>query len=378
MPYTTPVASYSATSTGTYTALTGIQSILINRGRQKFQDPIPQSSCIIELIPATSYALPLAVGQCIDVRNANSASSPCYFAGLITDIQRTYDMPYDSSTGYAPGDRITITATGGTGSLGSAVLTNDTWVSKKVYDVIDELCNENGVLFGGGLSNTSVASAQTYSGSLLDAINDLCRTGQYFIDDMDNKRSRPEKTGAELAFGTYTGSIIFSDTGFDTYRYTNLEYLSSVQNTFNQVTVQAAGLANQTTSSGTTPYNTLVYSTFNNSTADALSLSSYLYELLSGRLTAVPYLMRTTTLQSESMLTWARIPTIDTNTNMMQSIIQINFRGTTAFAQVQGISTAFYEDYASIQFYLSPSLGTAFTLDSASNGVLDTNRLGYP
>jgi hypothetical protein len=58
--------------------------------------------------------------------------------------------------------------------------------------------------------------------------------------------------------------------------------------------------------------------------------------------------------------------------------VTVLFRGTTALAEIQGINTVFYSDYAQLQLYLSPSLGTPFTLDSSTFGVLDTNRLGYP
>jgi hypothetical protein len=71
-----------------------------------------------------------------------------------------------------------------------------------------------------------------------------------------------------------------------------------------------------------------------------------------------------------------------TNTALASSNIgasaSIVFRGTTVTGQIQGMSAAFYPDRAGVQLYFSPSLGTPFTLDSSTNGVLDQNRLGYP
>jgi hypothetical protein len=58
--------------------------------------------------------------------------------------------------------------------------------------------------------------------------------------------------------------------------------------------------------------------------------------------------------------------------------VQTTFRGTTVDASIEGINSNFYPDYASVQVYLSPSLGIPFVLDSASSGVLDTNRLAFP
>jgi hypothetical protein len=58
--------------------------------------------------------------------------------------------------------------------------------------------------------------------------------------------------------------------------------------------------------------------------------------------------------------------------------VTVIFRGTTVTATIQGINTTFYDDYATVQLFLSPSLSSSFTLDSTVLGVLDTNRLGYP
>jgi hypothetical protein len=59
------------------------------------------------------------------------------------------------------------------------------------------------------------------------------------------------------------------------------------------------------------------------------------------------------------------------------ALVTVIFRGTTVTAQIQGINTTFYPDYASVQLYLSPSIGAPFTLDSPILGVLDQNRLGF-
>ena len=96
MPYTTPVVSYSATIDGTYTALTGVQSAVITRGRQRFQDPPQPLSLSLELIPATSYALPLARGQFIDVRATSSLIVPsAHSVPVTTELQ---PAPIDSES----------------------------------------------------------------------------------------------------------------------------------------------------------------------------------------------------------------------------------------------------------------------------------------
>jgi len=377
MPYTAPTVNYSATHNGTYTTLTGIQSVNISRGRQRFQDPFPQTICTVELIPANSYTLPLAIGQFIDVRNANTSTSPCYFTGIITDVVRTYAMPYNSVNGAAPDDRITITATGGVGAIGSAVLDNySISANAKVSDTLDSLIAAQNVAAVSG-DYPILHSAQTLSASALDAVNELLRTGQFIIDDLDGQR-----LGTTLAVYFYPSGTDFfgvdyayGDTGAG-QRFKSIEYQSTVQNTFNYVKVEPAGLADQVTS-GTAPFNSLVYTTYNASTADALSLSGYLYGLLSGQLTPVPFTIATDTTVSANCVDVSRLAYGITGGAIGQ-VATITFRGTTVSGQIQGIKTNFYADRANVQLYFSPTLGVPFTLDSNTFGVLDTNRLGYP
>lgn len=376
MPYTAPTVNYSATPMGTYTSLTGVQSVSIRRGRQRFQDPYTQSSCVIELIPANSYALPLAIGQSIDVRATNSASTPCYFQGRITDVTRTYEIPYDPVTGAANQDRITITATGGTGAIGSATLTNYSLPSGNLEVNLQNVISFCGVL---ALSDFTALtnSAQTLNSAALDAVNNLCRTGLLFLDDGDNNRG----SNSPFVFfynNTSDSSLGFSYSDTGATRFKALEFESSAQNTFNYVEVQPAGLAPQVTSSGSAPFNALDYPTFNSTTADALSLSGYLYNLLSGQLTPVPFTLSTDTATADGCLTVAEIPNAATRKQYLGQIVNITFRGSTVQGQIQGVNTVFYPDRASVQLYFSPSLGAPFRLDSSTNGVLDQNRLGYP
>lgn len=376
MTYTAPTVNYSATNNGTYTTLTGVQSVNINRGRQRFQDPFPQTTCTVELIPANSYALPLAIGQFIDVRDTNSGTSPCYFAGQITDVTRTYDIPFNAGTGSAPGDRITITASGGTGAVGSALLSNYSLPSQAVSVSLDNVISNANITYL--YEETFVRnSAQTLDGSMLDAVNTLLQTAQMLIDDLDTQRS-----GTKRGLFTYVNrassslGFAYSDTG--STRYKNLQFESSAQSTFNWVEVDATGVGTSVTAKGSAPYNALKYNTFNVSAADASSLSNYLYELLSGQLAPVPFVLGTDTATASTCMNVVRMAYGSSLNSAIGEVAEITFRGATVSAQVQGLSASFYPDRGSVQLFFSPSLGVPFTLDSSTNGVLDTNRLGYP
>ncbi|CAB4135330.1 hypothetical protein UFOVP290_8 [uncultured Caudovirales phage] len=390
MAYTAPTVNYCATIGGTYTSLTGIQSVSISRGRQRFQDNFTQTNCVIELIPSATYAVPLAVGQFIDVRTTNAAGSPAYFVGNITDIERQYSIPYTAATGLAPADRITITAAGTLGVLGKSTFADYFIVSSNATETVGQVAFDAGTIVDGvGLNYTSLAfnSAQALTNiGVLDLVNTLLRTAQYFIDDIDNARAAylgKSNVGVTFQPGQGNTTYTFSDAGtVGALRFNNLQFLSSVQNTFTQAQVAPAGLATQTASSGSAPYNTLVYDTYSVSTADAASLAGYIINLQSTT-TAVPFSISTNTNLAPTCTTISELALTgvlsDITAGMnLGATVKVIFRGTTVNATIQGINTTFYPDYATVQLFLSPSLGTAFTLDSTVLGVLDTSRLGFP
>lgn len=378
MPYTAPTVNYSATPNGTYTTLTGVQSVVINRGRQRFQDPVRQSSCTIELVPAASYALPLAVGQYIDVKTANTATSDCYFSGVITDVSRTYAIPYNSVSGSAPADRITISASGGTGSLGRADVNNlalSTTVSSSIAAVLTNI----GVTALSSL--TSVANtSQTVTGPALDVVNTLLQTAQFIMDDVDWSRDAIPPGVLYGPNGFYAKNVSFADNGTAT-KFREIQYESSVQSTFNYVSVEPVGGSNAVTTSGVAPYNSLNYKTYSTA-ADATSLSGYLYNLLNGFLAPVPFTVATDVLTAPACMDYATLASPNSgNPNHRTAIggtASIVFRGSTVYGVVVGVSSVFTVNNALIRFYVVPSLGTPFTLDSAVLGVLNQNRLGFP
>jgi hypothetical protein len=379
MPYTPPTVNYSATANGTYTTLTGVQSVVINRGKRYFQDPYTQSTCTIELIPATSYAVPLAIGQFIDVRIANSATSPCYFSGQITDVERVYAIPFNSGTNYAPEDRFIITATGGLGGLGSDQKVTYGVGAGIIAATLIALGGNSGVLVVGSNNNSTNAS-QLFTGSTLDLFNTLIRTGQYSCDDLDKRRNTDPGDFMAVRFtplGQNAGlNIAYGDTGAG-QRFKQIDYLSSVQNTFTQVQVEAP-IGTATATTGSAPRNALVYNTLNSSLADVTSLANYLLGILSGQLTPVPFSIETDSTVSDNFASVALLPNLDNYSSAIGQNAEIVFRGSTVSATIQGLSVRFGVDRGSVQLYFSPSLGTPFTLDSSAFGVLDTNRLGYP
>lgn len=385
MTYTPPTVNYSTTLTGTYTTLTGIQSVSINRGRQRFVDNFAQTSCVIELIPATSYAVPLAVGQFIDVRDANTSTSPCYFAGIITDVERTYEIPYNAGTGAAPADRIRISASGCIGVFGQNSLSNYVVAPDNATTAIFLVAIDTDLYAGVLAPGAAASSGFTFTGGTLDLINGLLRTCQYFISDIDNKRTATYSSSLTSAVhpgGWGNLEFVYSDAGtVGAVKYSQLDYQSSVQNYFTQVDVVPSDLATQTATSGSGPYNTLVYNTYNVSTAKALDLANFLISAQNAA-QITPFSLTSSTLISSTCIDVAKLSTTDVFATgsapiNLGSAVTVEFRGTTAQAQIQGIHTMFYPDYAIVQLYLSPNLSAQFILDNDSFGVLDQNKLGF-
>jgi hypothetical protein len=231
--------------------------------------------------------------------------------------------------------------------------------------------------FGDYRTNGVRASAQTYSGGLLPAINQLCQTAQYTLDDYQIERVAFKLGCTYFPTGQQFNSLTFTDTGTG-YAYTGLDYVSSFENTFNWVEVEATGVYTSVTAPGSPPFNALTYQTFNENLADTSNLSSYLYNLLSGQTAPVPFSISTDTAASSSCMALAQIPSGSLTNAIIGQPANVTFRGSSAVGTVIGVNSAFYMDYATVQVYLSPSLGIPFTLDSSAYGVLDTNRLGYP
>lgn len=380
MPYTAPKVFYSATINGTYTEFTQVQSINITRGRQRFTDPFVASQCVIELIPANSYSPALEIGQFLDIRLTNSSASPAYFNGRITDIERRYGIPYNvANTIAAPADRITLTVTGGTGVLGSQMFagTGNSW---GVSDVISGVAQPIGNTYGVDSANPGPsgikASAQTVADGtpIMDAINQCLRTAQWSVDDADRARSASGGYSYSVQWfpTSQTGTTVtFTDAGGAGFKYNDIQYVSSVQQTFSTIVVEPAGLAPQASTSGTFR-NAYSFTTFDETTTQAANLAAYV-QLVNNQTTPVPFAISTSSVLTDTAQTLAELTTYPVGTGAT-----ITFRGTTVNAVIQGWSFGFYPDHCNVTAFMSPSLGTPFTLDSTSFGVLDTNRLGYP
>jgi len=405
MPYTAPNVYYASVFDGTYTKLDGVQSVSISRGKSRFQDPQTASQCSVELIPQSTFPS-MTIGQFIDIRDSNSGASSAYFAGKITDIQRSYAIPYNAGTGATPADRVTITVTGGTGVLasgygsdgyggGGAVDATSTLMTGSMNQTNVYTTTPQNIGYDYGVFSPIVPIGQNIlapgPAPWFDTINRVLNTIQYSADDLDLNRTFKQNYGgiADVYAGAYfyptgqTGkSISLVDdgtTGATVYKYAQIEYVSSVQSSFSQVVIQYAAFAasaytNQelNITSGLPPFVSFNYPTAIATTTQGTSLGNYVLAVNNQSIPA-PFSIGTSTTQQESAAALGKLAECPIGT-----AVTVKFRGTTVTATVCGISASYYTDRANIRLNLTPSLGTPFTLDSTAFGVLDTNRLGYP
>lgn len=395
MPYTPPNVYYASVFDGTYTKLDGVQSVSINRGKARFQDPTPLTKCSIELIPQSTYPAAITIGQFIDIRDTNSGASSAYFVGKITDIERTYDIPYSAGTGFAPGDRVTITVTGGTGVLASGLAsynagatvdaTNPLMLGSMAVANVYAITPQNtGYVYGSG---NPVNIGQNVKMGVdvqpwLDIINDILNTIQYSADDYDlNRVFKYNGFITDVYAGVYfyptgqTGvTLSFVDdgsTGASIYKYGLIQYASSIQTAFTQVLVTST-LAEQNRTSGSAPYVGFTYSTLAATTTQAQLLGDYVLTV-NNSTTPTPFTIGVNTAIQDNIGELGKLANCPIGTG-----VTVKFRGTTVNATVCGLNVNYYPEYANITLNLTPSLGTPFTLDSTAFGILDTNRLGYP
>lgn len=411
MPYTPPNVYYASVFDGTYTKIEGVQSVNITRGKSLFQEPTTASRCTIEVTPTSTFPS-MTIGQFIDIRDTNSGSSSAYFAGKITNIQRTYAIPYNSSTGATPADRVTISVTGGTGQLasGAGAASGGAGIEVDAAYVFMTLSMDQTAVYcitpqniGFSYANNVMPVIGTgqrimqppITGPWFDICNEVMNTVQYSVDDLDLNRTFKANVNNQLVIsaGAYfyptgqTGQILnFVDdgtTGSTTYKYGQIEYSSSVQSAFSQVLLQYQGFGvvsgasayydiQTVVNQGSKPYVGFSYTNWSYTTAQATALGNYVLTVNSST-TPTPFTIGTNTAMSSTASELGKLANCPIGT-----AVTVKFRGTTVNATVCGISANYYPGVANIRLSLTPSLGTPFTLNSTAFGVLDQNRLGYP
>ena len=368
-----------ATST-TLSPVTGdVINVSLSVGRQRITDRWTPDICTVELYaPATGgYTVP-DLGGWLRLNDANKI-----FIGIITDVRRDYGMPYNSGTGDAPADRITITAASvgkyyaGRGYATSVSIPTSQALSDAIasvwFDGVSSIISSPS-LTGNGWS--FIAQNETYTGNVLDYLNTSAQSVAGYITDRGASGSPNMVSNGTRAVQNHMN---FSDVPGSqssvtwTYYYDSIEFLASDDNSYTQINVAYnSGAGTATALSGGQPYN--AYNTTSNleNLADAQQVADVDLAILS-QSAYRPFRVSTRSALWQGVL--GPYYVLD-QFDVIGTTMNVTFRGTTYALICEGFTVSQDLEDARWTFYFSPSLGVPLILDSTAFGILDTNTLG--
>lgn len=362
---------YYSGGTSYYTAPNGtVTSVSWNTGRQNITDQWSGSTATVYGRLPSSLTYSPQIGQRVRIQvYTGSSSYVAAFWGYVSDYRVIYGWTsaYDTwemtlETGYGLAGRQVSTVSSSAGALTNAFV-----------DTIVAAMPTNSMKNAGGFSTNT--SAQTYTSQITAAINAALFTDCGFMVD-SVYTSAPDFWPATYLNGHQNMGLgdggTYTDVSTDptsSARYQNIEFQSSAYNYGQKVVVQASGLADQSSGSGT--YAQTVQ-TINYTTAQAADVAGYLQAEFNYSAT-VPFSL-TFVGASNSDYTVIRLG----NAAQIGTAATVKFRGTTYQCIVQGLRfSANATDYQ-VTLYLSSSLQNAFLrLDNTVFGTLDNNRLGF-
>lgn len=364
-----------STDGATWTMLSNLQDLNIKIGRQNLQDTFAPSNASFTLRYPTGFASPitaLIVGSYVRVKRVGmSAIYNSVWLGTIRDVIVEYGIPY--ADGVAPADYLTIVAEGALARAGRAQ-GNDYVIDSDYADVqLADAAAASGVNMDWEDSFNPIQqlAASTVEGSYAEWLNNFVGTIGASINDGGSVGTvvvRPRDYNADI-------SISFSDTTNDATHqvYDNIKFDSLSEDYFNSVEVNTNTVGNVVVSTGSAPYRTLRLPSYNLTTGQAEDLGQYLLGVYStpnfgiSEISCLAEAQNTMALELGTF--WWGI--VGATTSVL-------FRGQTFYVNILGASISATPSSARYTYYLADADMTPYlVLDSASFGILDTNKLGW-
>ena len=369
-----------------YVSLPDVQDIFISRGRRRIIDPFQVETCTIASRNPAGWTTTPKVGQPILVYVYGVYSPPnptalywTMFQGTISDVKIDYGLKPSL-------DVVTVYCEGLQANLGRAQLTNESFASQNVGTTYDQLVSRLGLpITYGSIVTSSINSVITnFNGNALDFANTLVYTEQGLLrstagDLYSLTMGSLDFVGRNVGYQGAATPPEFSDgtiaPPFSNYAFTydRLEFRSAAEDYYNEVTVQPAGLANQTATTGVNPPTTYVLDTYDYTTDQAFQLANY---------TLNRFLDPDSAVKSIS----ARVDT-QVNLNLMvillsqqwTDVTRLIFRGAVYDVTMQGwtISASPGEQTRVTLFTAAGDTNAYLKLDDPYYGRLDFNRLGF-
>ena len=357
--------------------LNDIQEINIEQGRQWTTDPYDAGRMIIRCRNIAGWGSPNPkIGQRIRCNITPTGGSAInFFVGRITDVQIEY--------GNLPAmDVAVITCESALGYLARRQLTAQALTQKNTTEQAYDAVVASGVpVTAAYVTGLSTASAQTYTGNLLDLVNELVPNTEYGRIVQYGSAVATQPTVKFLPRNKTVSSIIATDdptAGALLIRYHSITFTSGQDNHYTQVTVQPQGLATQVSTNGSTYYG-LTVSSLDYTTGQALSHAQYLVSNFSNTDSEIAGFTWRLSNNGQMDNTQKQLNLADfVSEYQVGSLVTLDFRGTFYKAVLEGVNITITGDDIEFDCYLSPKdLNSYLILNDADFGQLNENKLGF-
>jgi len=364
-----------STDNVTWTALSNVQAININIGRQEMLQQYSASTAQVVVRYPNGYNSPIAEmvsGTYIRIGSPNT-TDPFYstYFGVIKDVSVTYGIPYVSNVGNS--DFLNISIEGSFAAAarmqGNSYVMAAGLLSAQILDMLSETLIDVSTDFNPQMAGTTISS--TWG----DWLNSVLVTLNGRLSDSQGV----EAIFLKGPFNQTTCTVNFSDVANNATNqvYDQANFGAFSDNFYTQVTVDPADFAAQsvTKSGATDPLRTYLVNTLSASAAQALDQANFLlsqYHTQKFALTSVSCLAEAQTSFKLDKMGLTQLGEI------IGSRVSVTFRGTVYQSVVEGITVSATPESSRYTYYLSGAdLNNYLILDDAVFGQLDNNKLGY-
>lgn len=368
-------------------ALTNVQNISINVGRQRQLDSYNASTATIVCRYPTGYASPIAdlVPNAL-IRIKNTATGYALFCGIINNVEVQYGIPYAGGVGNA--DYLTITCEGGLAQFARYQGENYAMPADSILnnlDLVETVTSLNVDDLPNGSTPMPNVSATVVSGTWADYLNLIALSVNARINDVSgtswDSASGRLQTFIISPFGGNTSTINFSDTTNNATNqvYNAINFSSYADNYYTEVTVKPEDFAEANVSVTSSFTRSLLMNTINSSVSAATDYANYLlgnYSDAAAEISSISCLANAqTSFQLDKLITDDAVAGAG---RCLGYAVNVAFRGTTVSCVIEGYSITATPESAQYTFYLSGNtMNNVLLLDNAVFGTLDNNRLGY-
>jgi hypothetical protein len=350
-------------------------------GRKQITDSWSASTASFTFRYPTGFASPntdIKVEVPIRFFTPSNTTNPGW-TGFIRDATVTWGMPYQSGVGQA--DFLTIQAEGALANWGRVTGDGFTPSTSLANGQLTEVVNNYGLAWNGNLTDEPVQPEGTTS-SVLDWFQKFLNTVQG--RPLDGSTVNLSTTGLPSVYVASNATNVFTKVNFSdtTNNATNdiydvLNFDSLADNYVTQVIVTSPDYLIQTAETGSAPYRSFTVDTYATSADQAEDIANYLLVTAQGQSIQPAAISAISSGQNT-----CRIDTLNDPFNfgtffaLPLYFVTITFRGVTYTVRIEGATISANPEQTRVTYYLSPAEANPWLiLDSASFGILDTNKL---